>query len=88
MINDLTVGNPIKLIIKFALPLLIGNLFMQLYQISDMIIVGRMINVDALAAIGVSLFFGGVGVESDFDFGPDNHVDAAVAHNQHSGTDF
>lgn len=54
MINDLTVGNPIKLIIKFALPLLIGNLFMQLYQISDMIIVGRMINVDALAAIGAS----------------------------------
>ena len=54
MINDLTVGNPIKLIIKFALPLLIGNLFMQLYQISDMIIVGRLINVDALAAIGAS----------------------------------
>ena len=54
MINDLTVGNPIKLIIKFALPLLIGNLFMQLYQISDMIIVGRLFNVDALAAIGAS----------------------------------
>ncbi len=54
MINDLTTGNPVKLIIKFALPLLIGNLFMQLYQISDMIIVGRLINVQALAAIGAS----------------------------------
>lgn len=54
MINDLTIGNPIKLIIKFALPLLIGNLFLQLFQISDMIIVGRLINVQALAAIGAS----------------------------------
>lgn len=54
MINDLTVGNPLKLIIKFAIPLLIGNLFMQLYQISDMIIVGHLISIEALAAIGAS----------------------------------
>jgi len=54
MINDLTVGHPLKLIVKFALPLLIGNLFLQLYQISDMIIVGHLISVNALAAIGAS----------------------------------
>ena len=54
MINDLTVGHPLKLIIKFALPLLLGNLFLQLYQISDMIIVGHLISVNALAAIGAS----------------------------------
>ena len=54
MINDLTIGHPLKQIVQFALPLLIGNLFMQLYQISDMIIVGRLINVQALAAIGAS----------------------------------
>ena len=54
MINDLTVGSPLKLIIKFAIPLLMGNLFLQLYQISDMIIVGRLINVQALAAIGAT----------------------------------
>lgn len=54
MINDLTVGHPLKLIIQFALPLLLGNLFMQLYQVSDMIIVGHLINVNALAAIGAS----------------------------------
>ena len=54
MINDLTVGHPLKLIIKFAIPLLIGNLFMQIYQISDMIIVGHLISVNALAAIGAS----------------------------------
>ncbi len=53
MINDLTVGHPLKLIIWFALPLLLGNLFLQLYQISDMIIVGHLISVNALAAIGI-----------------------------------
>ncbi len=55
MINDLTCGHPLKLIIQFALPLLVGNLFMQLYQISDMIIVGHLIDVKALAAIGASV---------------------------------
>lgn len=54
MINDLTVGHPLKLIVKFALPLLLGNLFMQLYQVSDMMIVGHLISVNALAAIGAS----------------------------------
>lgn len=54
MINDLTVGHPLKLIIWFALPLLLGNLFLQLYQISDMIIVGHLISVNALSAIGAS----------------------------------
>lgn len=54
MTNDLTIGNPLTLIIKFAIPLLLGNLFMQLYQISDMIIVGHLISVNALAAIGAS----------------------------------
>lgn len=54
MTNDLTVGHPLKLIIWFALPLLLGNLFMQLYQISDMIIVGHLISVNALSAIGAS----------------------------------
>ena len=59
MIQDLTRGNPASLIVKFALPLLIGNIFQQLYQVSDIIIVGRLISVDALAALGASapIFF-------------------------------
>lgn len=59
MIQDLTRGNPASLIVKFALPLLIGNLFQQLYQVSDIIIVSRLISVDALAALGASapIFF-------------------------------
>lgn len=59
MIQDMTVGNPTKLILKFAVPLLIGNIFQQLYQISDIIIVGRLIGINALAAVGASapIFF-------------------------------
>ena len=54
MIKDLTVGNPLKLIISFALPLFLGNLVMQIFQLSDMIIVGRLIGVKALAAVGAT----------------------------------
>ncbi len=59
MIKDMTAGNPTKLILKFAVPLLIGNIFQQLYQISDIIIVGRLIGINALAAVGASapIFF-------------------------------
>lgn len=52
MTNDMTVGNPRSLIIRFAVPLLIGNIFQQFYNIVDAIIVGRFIGVDALAAVG------------------------------------
>ncbi|WP_010632098.1 MATE family efflux transporter [Sporolactobacillus vineae] len=51
---DLTTGSPIKRIIMFTIPLLIGNLFQQLYNISDTIIVGRTISVQALAAVGAT----------------------------------
>ena len=54
MTNDLTTGNPLTLIIKFAIPLLLGNIFLQIYQISDMVIVGRLLGTEALAAVGSS----------------------------------
>ena len=59
MIKDLTKGNPLKLIVYFALPVLIGNIFQQLFQISDILIVGRLLGVQSLAAVGASapLFF-------------------------------
>lgn len=59
MIKDLTAGNPTKLIIQFSIPLLLGNILQQLYNISDIIIVGRLIGVNALAAVGASapIFF-------------------------------
>ena len=54
MAKNLTVGSPLRLIVVFTLPLLIGNLFQQVYAITDTIVVGRMIGVDALAAVGAS----------------------------------
>ncbi len=52
MLNKMTEGKPLRLIIPFMIPLLIGNVFQQLYNIADIIIVGRTIGVDALAAVG------------------------------------
>lgn len=54
MTNDLTRGNPAKLIFRFMIPVLIGNLFQQLYNMVDMIIVGRTIGPDALAGVGAT----------------------------------
>ena len=52
MTRQMTTGNPAKQIVFFAIPLLIGNLFQQLYNIADTFIVGRTIGVHALAAVG------------------------------------
>jgi putative MATE family efflux protein len=52
MTNDMTVGKPRSLIIRFAVPLVIGNIFQQFYNIVDSIVVGRFIGVNALAAVG------------------------------------
>lgn len=59
MVRKMTEGNPIKLILAFMVPLLIGNIFQQCYNIADMVIVGRIMGVRALAAVGASapLFF-------------------------------
>lgn len=54
MVKDMTVGNPIKLLIGFTIPLLIGNIFQQLYSMVDTIIVGQVIGKDALGAVGVT----------------------------------
>ena len=52
MAKDMTSGKPLKLIWNFTIPLLIGNLFQQLYNMADTFIVGRTIGVHALAAVG------------------------------------
>ena len=48
----MTVGNPTRHILKFTIPLLIGNLFQQLYNMVDSIVVGRFVSAHALAAVG------------------------------------
>lgn len=52
MTNDMTSGSPIKLIIRFMIPMCLGNIFQQFYNIADSIIAGQFLGVDALAAIG------------------------------------
>ena len=52
MLQNMTEGEPLKLILPFMVPLLIGNVFQQLYNIADVVIVGRTIGVEALAAVG------------------------------------
>ena len=53
-VTNMTEGNTLKLLILFAIPMLIGNLFQQLYNIVDSIVVGRLVGADALASIGVT----------------------------------
>ena len=51
-INDMTIGSPAKLIIKFMIPMCLGNLFQQFYNVVDSIVAGQFLGVQALAAIG------------------------------------
>ena len=50
--SDMTAGSPVRLIIRFMIPMCLGNIFQQFYNIADSIVAGQFIGVDALAAIG------------------------------------
>lgn len=90
---NMTDGSPVRLILKFSIPLLIGNIFQQFYNLADSIIVGKFINADALAAIGVTasitfLFFalcngfasgGGIIVSQSFGRGDSRQVKNCIA---------
>ena len=53
-IKDMTTGSPLRLIVTFALPLMVGNIFQQLYTVVDTMVVGKALGVDALAALGAT----------------------------------
>ena len=53
-IRDMTSGRPLPLIVSFALPLMVGNIFQQLYTVVDTMVVGKALGVDALAALGAT----------------------------------
>ena len=90
---NMTEGRPLVLLSVFALPLLIGNLFQQAYNLADSMIVGRLLGADALAAVGATgsisfLFFsifngisGGCGIVTAQFFGAkrDEMVCRAIA---------
>lgn len=86
LVLDMTEGKPLGLILKFAVPMLIGNLFQQVYNLVDSVVVGRLVGADALAAVGASssitfLFFalcngigGGGGIITSQYFGSKDEV--------------
>jgi len=67
---DMTSGSIVQLLVAFALPLLLGNLFQQLYNTVDVLVVGNFVGKEALAAVGSTtviintlvLFFNGVSI--------------------------
>ena len=50
--SDMTTGNPMKIIFNFTLPIFIGNVFQQFYNMADAVIVGKFVGNKALAAVG------------------------------------
>ncbi len=89
---NMTEGNPVKLLIVFAIPMLIGNIFQQLYNLVDSVIVGKFVGANALAAVGATnsvafLFFalcngigsgGGIITAQQFGAGNDEKVKKAI----------
>src|SRR5574344_449332 len=92
-VMNMTTGSPVRHILIFALPLFIGNVFQQLYNMVDSIIVGNFVGSNALAAVGACgsltwLFFSlssglaigiGVIVSQSFGAGREDRVKAAIA---------
>ena len=88
MQNDMTKGSPLRLIVLFTLPVLIGNLFQNFYNLVDSVIVGRFLGVNALAAVGATgtiafLIFGwingitggfGIMLAQSFGAGDEKHL--------------
>lgn len=70
--KDLTVGNPLKLMVAYAIPVLLGNIIQQIYSFADAMIVGKSLGNNAFAAVGATgslnfLVFGFViGITSGF----------------------
>ena len=53
-VYSMTEGSPAKLLLRFTIPMLIGNLFQQFYNMVDSIVVGRFVGSNALAAVGAT----------------------------------
>ena len=71
MVKNLTEGKPLNLLFFFALPMVAGNLFQQLYNMVDTAVVGKFVGEDAVAAVGSSfpIVFLSVAVASGLSMG-------------------
>lgn len=61
-VQDMTNGRELSLLVKFSIPMLIGNIFQQFYNMVDSIVVGNYVGPNALAAVGAtgSINFGSI----------------------------
>lgn len=89
---NMTTGSPVRLLLVFSIPMLIGNVFQQLYNLVDSMIVGQFVGEDALAAIGATnsvgfLFFamcnglgsgGGILTAKEFGAGNEENVKKTI----------
>lgn len=89
---NMTEGNTTRLLLVFALPMMVGNIFQQFYNLADSIVVGQLVGADALASIGVTssitfLFFalcngigsgGGVVTSQFFGHNDTDHVKSCI----------
>ena len=89
---NMTEGSPVRLLIIFAIPMLIGNVFQQMYNLVDSVIVGKFVGAGALAAVGATnsvsfLFFalcngigsgGGIITAQQFGAGNDENVKKSI----------
>ena len=94
MTNRMTEGSPTRLIINFALPLMLGNMLQQVYIMTDTLIVSRVLGINALAAVGATDWLSymmisivqavsqGFAIMLAQDFGADDHdhLHKALAH--------
>lgn len=92
-VKDMTVGNPTGLLLSFMLPMVVGNIFQQFYNMVDSMIVGKYVGADALAAVGATgsmnfLIFSlcggmangiGIIISQYFGAGRDEEVKKAIA---------
>lgn len=65
---DMTVGNPTKLLVAFAVPMMLGAIFDLLYNMVDAIVLGRFVSADALAAVGATTAITGMLIMVGFAF--------------------
>ncbi len=91
-VMNMTTGNPVRLLLIFSIPMLIGNVFQQLYNLVDSMIVGKYVGENALAAVGATnsvgfLFFalcngigsgGGIITAQQFGAGNEEEVKKAI----------
>lgn len=64
---DLTTGNPFRSLLKFAIPVILGNLFQLFYTLADSVIVGKTLGADSLAAVLLFILYSVLLMDSQVD---------------------